>query len=436
MQSEFHQRQLAFAELMLDNSVAIFTAAHEQTRSRDTEYRFRQDSDFFYLTGFTEPDAWLVIKKHQGQVSSTLFCRPKDELAEIWHGRRLGAKAAVERLAIDQAFELAELGEELPKLLNHSDAVYFVLQQDQAAEQKFHQALTSLRQGSRHGWQAPNQIIDWRSMLHEMRLFKSEQEIELMRKAAQISVDGHIRAIKQCRPGMWEYQLEAEILHEFAMQGARDAAYSTIVGGGDNACILHYTENESQLQDGELVLIDAGAEFAGYAGDITRTFPINGKFSPEQAAIYQLVLDAHEAALAALGPGKSIKQANDIVLQIMVSGLVKLGIMQGDVAELIEQQAYKAFYMHGLSHWLGLDVHDVGDYKSSDRSRPLEPGMVITVEPGLYISKAAEVEPKWQGIGVRIEDDVVITAQGIDNLTTAVPKTIADIEALMAKTNN
>ena len=435
MQSEFHQRQCAFGELMLDNSAAIFVAASEKTRSRDTEYRFRQDSDFYYLTGFNEPDAWLVLVKKNNQLSSTLFCRPKDTLAEIWHGRRLGATAAVETLAIQQAFELTELDEQLVALLNHTDNLYFALNEQPSAEAQVHKTLQRLRNGARQGWREPRQIIDGRPQLHELRLFKSEQEIALLRKAAEISVDGHIRAMQACRPGVWEYQVEAEILHEFAMQGARDAAYGTIVGGGDNACILHYTENESQLKGGDLVLIDAGAEFAGYAGDITRTFPVNGKFTSEQAAIYQLVLDAQEAALAALGPGKSIKQANDIVLNIMVSGLVELGIMQGDVTQLIEEQAYKAYYMHGLSHWLGLDVHDVGDYQSADRSRALEPGMVITVEPGLYISESAEVDPKWRGIGVRIEDDIVITAHGIDNLTARAPKTIAEIEALMAHAN-
>ena len=367
MQSEFHQRQCAFGELMLDNSAAIFVAASEKTRSRDTEYRFRQDSDFYYLTGFNEPDAWLVLVKKNNQLSSTLFCRPKDTLAEIWHGRRLGATAAVETLAIQQAFELTELDEQLVALLNHTDNLYFALNEQPSAEAQVHKTLQRLRNGARQGWREPRQIIDGRPQLHELRLFKSEQEIALLRKAAEISVDGHIRAMQACRPGVWEYQVEAEILHEFAMQGARDAAYGTIVGGGDNACILHYTENESQLKGGDLVLIDAGAEFAGYAGDITRTFPVNGKFTSEQAAIYQLVLDAQEAALAALGPGKSIKQANDIVLNIMVSGLVELGIMQGDVTQLIEEQAYKAYYMHGLSHWLGLDVHDVGDYQSADR---------------------------------------------------------------------
>ncbi|MCE0558666.1 Xaa-Pro aminopeptidase [Motilimonas sp. E26] len=435
MQSEFHLRQSAFGELMLDNSAAIFVAANEQTRSRDTEYRFRQDSDFYYLTGFNEPDAWLVLVKKDNQLTRTLFCRPKDTLAEIWHGRRLGAEAAINTLAIDQAFELTSLDEQLIELLNQRDSLYFVLNQYPAAEATVQQTLTRLRQGGRQGWREPRQIIDWRPQLHEMRLFKSAAEIELMRKAADISVAGHIRAMKECRVGAWEYQLEAGILHEFAMHGARDAAYSTIVGGGENACILHYTENESQLVDGELVLIDAGAEYAGYAGDITRTFPVNGKFSSEQKAIYQLVLDAQEAALAALGPGKSIKQANDIVLNIMVSGLLELGIMQGEVEQLIEEQAYKAFYMHGLSHWLGLDVHDVGDYQSVDRSRLLAPGMVITVEPGLYISSSADVDPKWHGIGVRIEDDIVITQQGIDNLTAAAPKSIADIEALMAQSN-
>lgn len=432
--SEFQQRQQNLASLIKDNSALIVVANQEQTRSRDTEYSFRQHSDFWYLTGFNEPDAWWLMTKRSGQLESVLFCRPKDKLAEIWQGRRLGPEQAVAQLGFSQAFDSNEKLTQLPELLNGLERVYFALGESSQADQTLHTLLETMRAGSRQGIQAPTELIDWRPLVHEMRLFKSAEEIALMREAGRISALGHIRAMQQCQANKIEFQLEADILHEFACHGARFAAYATIVGGGNNACILHYTENDSLLQNGDLVLIDAGAEYQGYAGDITRTFPVNGRFSEPQKQLYQLVLDAQAAALDVLGPGQTIKAANQAAVHVLVSGLVELGILKGDVEQLIEEGAYKAYYMHGLSHWLGLDVHDVGSYQSIERDRELQADMVLTVEPGLYISDDAEVEEKWRGIGIRIEDDILITADGIENLTELAPKSVEEIEALMAQT--
>ncbi|RJG42117.1 Xaa-Pro aminopeptidase [Motilimonas pumila] len=431
--SEFQHRQQAVASLIKDNSALLVVANQEQTRSRDTEYSYRQHSDFWYLTGFNEPDAWWLLTKRDGQVKSVLFCRAKDPLAEIWQGRRLGPEQAVAQLGFDQAYDVNDKQAKLSELMNGLNSLYFALGEAEHADQEVQQLLAGMRAAARQGVQAPTELIDWRPLVHEMRLFKSSEEIALMREAGRISALGHLRAMEQCQAGQLEFQLEADILHEFARHGARFAAYATIVGGGDNACILHYTENSSPLQNGDLVLIDAGAEYQGYAGDITRTFPVSGRFSEPQRLLYQLVLDAQTAALAILGPGQTIKAANQAAVTVMVSGLVELGILAGDVEKLIEEGAYKAFYMHGLSHWLGLDVHDVGSYQSIERDRELQPDMVLTVEPGLYISQDAEVDEKWRGIGIRIEDDVLITSDGIDNLTELAPKTVAEIEALMAQ---
>ncbi|MNG82659.1 Xaa-Pro aminopeptidase [compost metagenome] len=300
------------------------------------------------------------------------------------------------------------------------------------ADQLLFSALDKLRKGFRQNLQAPATLIDWRPWVHEMRLFKSAEELAVMRRAGEISALAHTRAMEKCRPGMFEYQLEAEILHEFTRLGARYPSYNTIVGGGENACILHYTENESELRDGDLVLIDAGCEYKGYAGDITRTFPVNGKFSKPQRALYDIVLKSLLRALELLKPGASIREANDEVVRIMITGLVELGVLKGDVDQLIAEQAHRQFYMHGLGHWLGLDVHDVGNYVTPARDRELEPGMVLTVEPGLYIAPDADVPEQYRGIGIRIEDDIVITAGGNENLTAGVVKDADAIEALMA----
>lgn len=431
------QRRNRLLAMMPLASAALIFAAPEQIRSRDTEYHFRQNSDFWYFTGFNEPHALLLlIKSDNGQTHSVIFNRIKDKQAEIWSGRRLGQQAALEQLAVDQALAYDQINQQLPIFLNGLKQLYLAPGEYDFADKLVQEALQTLRAGSHQDQHAPAIQHDWRSIVHEMRLFKDAEEIALIRKAAHISAKGHLRAMQQVRVGMWEYQLEGEILHEFAQHGARFAAYNTIVGGGDNACILHYTENEKQLQEGTLVLIDAGCEYQGYAGDITRTLPVNGRFTPPQRQIYDLVLRAMQAALDMFRPGESINNINQTVIRVMVEGLLELGILQGEADVLIQNKAYRAFYMHGLSHWLGLDVHDVGDYQGSDRTRRLEPGMVLTVEPGLYIASDADVPAQYRGIGVRIEDDILITDAGYDNLTAEVTKDPDEIEAIMLKHSN
>ncbi|MDK9371939.1 Xaa-Pro aminopeptidase [Lelliottia sp. V106_10] len=431
-QQEYLRRRQALLANMQPGSAALIFAAPEATRSNDSEYPYRQSSDFWYFTGFNEPEAVLVlIKSDDTHNHCVLFNRVRDLTAEIWFGRRLGQDAAPEKLGVERALAFSEINEQLYQLLNGLDVVYHAQGEYAYADELVFAALDKLRKGSRQNLSAPASITDWRPIVHEMRLFKSPEELDVMRRAGEISALAHTRAMEKCRPGMFEYQLEGEILHEFNRHGARFPSYNTIVGGGENGCILHYTENESELRDGDLVLIDAGCEYRGYAGDITRTFPVNGKFTPAQRAVYDIVLESLETALTLFRPGTSIQEVTGSVIRIMVNGLVKLGILKGDVEELIADNAHRAFFMHGLSHWLGLDVHDVGVY-GTDRSRTLEPGMVLTVEPGLYIAPDADVPAEYRGIGIRIEDDIVITENGNENLTASVVKKADEIEALMA----
>ncbi|MDI3361954.1 Xaa-Pro aminopeptidase [Lelliottia sp. V89_10] len=431
-QQEYLRRRQALLANMQPGSAALIFAAPEATRSNDSEYPYRQSSDFWYFTGFNEPEAVLVlIKSDDTHNHSVLFNRVRDLTAEIWFGRRLGQDAAPEKLGVERALAFSEINEQLYQLLNGLDVVYHAQGEYAYADELVYAALDKLRKGSRQNLSAPASITDWRPIVHEMRLFKSPEELDVMRRAGEISALAHTRAMEKCRPGMFEYQLEGEILHEFNRHGARFPSYNTIVGGGENGCILHYTENESELRDGDLVLIDAGCEYRGYAGDITRTFPVNGKFTPAQRAVYDIVLESLETALTLFRPGTSIQEVTGSVIRIMVNGLVKLGILKGDVEELIADNAHRAFFMHGLSHWLGLDVHDVGVY-GTDRSRTLEPGMVLTVEPGLYIAPDADVPAEYRGIGIRIEDDIVITENSNENLTASVVKNADEIEALMA----
>ncbi|CAI2024591.1 MULTISPECIES: Xaa-Pro aminopeptidase [Serratia] len=432
-QQEFNSRRQALLAKMAPASAAIIFSAPEATRSADTEYPYRQNSDFWYLTGFNEPEAVLIlVKSDETHNHSVLFNRVRDLAAETWFGRRLGQDAAPAKLSVDRALPFNEINDQLPLLLNGLDVVYHAQGQYAYADKIVFDALDKLRKGFRQNLQAPATLTDWRPWLHEMRLFKSSEEMVIMRRAGEISALAHTRAMEKCRPGMFEYQLEAEIHHEFTRLGARSPSYNTIVGGGDNACILHYTENESELRDGDLVLIDAGCEFKGYAGDITRTFPVNGKFSRPQRAVYDIVLASLTRALEMFKPGISIRVVNDEVVRIMITGMVELGILKGEVEQLIAEQAHRPFYMHGLGHWLGLDVHDVGHYGTPDRDRTLEPGMVLTVEPGLYIAPDADVPEQYRGMGIRIEDDILITATGIENLTAGVVKDADAIEALMA----
>ncbi|WP_111741967.1 Xaa-Pro aminopeptidase [Leminorella richardii] len=431
---EHQRRREALLAKMASGSAAIVFAAPERVRSADTEYPFRQDSDFWYLTGFNEPEAVLVlIKSDESHSHSVLFNRVRDLTAEVWFGRRLGQDAALATLGVDRALPWDDVPNQLHLLLNGLDVIYHAQGLYDFADRMVFNALEKLRRGTRQNLKAPTTVTDWRPWLHEMRLFKSLEEIVVMRKAGDITAKAHTRAMERCRPGLFEYHLEAEIHHEFTRHGARYPAYNTIVGSGENACILHYTENESLLKEGDLVLIDAGCEYQGYAGDITRTFPVSGRFTPAQRTIYDIVLASQYKALSLLKAGNSIRQANEEVIRVMVTGLVTAGVLEGDVDQLIVDKVHQRFYMHGLSHWLGLDVHDVGDYGSSNRGRLLEPGMVLTVEPGLYIAPDADVPAEFRGIGVRIEDNVLITEHGSEILTSGVVKDPEDIETLMAE---
>ncbi|MGV6988428.1 Xaa-Pro aminopeptidase [Testudinibacter sp. P80/BLE/0925] len=430
--SEFLQRRQRLVAQLPDNSALLVFAAQEKQRNADSHYPFRQDSYFWYLTGFNEPDSVLLLRKQNGKSESAVFLRPSDPLLETWNGRRLGVERAPTALNVDSAYSIESLQTELPKLLNGLTALYHADDLQPWGDDAVKHSLRYAREHQRQGLRAPLQQIDWRPLLDEMRLFKSEHEVALLQQAGQISALAHLRALQQLRPNRYEYELESEILHEFNRHGARFASYNSIIAGGENACILHYTENNQLLQDGDLVLIDAGCEFALYAGDITRTFPVNGQFSPAQRAVYEIVLQAQKRALELLVPGASIYAVNQEVLKIKVAGLANLGILHGEVEELIEQKAYLPFYMHGLGHWLGLDVHDVGDY-GENRNRTLEAGMVLTVEPGLYLSRNSQIPAQYQGIGVRIEDNILITEYGNKVLTSAVPKEIDEIEILMQK---
>lgn len=429
--NEYKTRRLKLADQLLENSIAIIPAAGELLRNGDAHYRFRQDSDFYYLTGFNEPDALLVITSGPNS-QSILFNRVRNPAEEQWTGKRLGQEGAVNELGMNAAFGVSAIAEELPKLLSGTTAVYFKLGRNLLLEKRITQALTALKTQVRKGVKPPDSFCDLEPIISEMRLFKSDAELELMRRAAAISVQAHRRAMRVCREMEHEYQLEAELIYEFSRQGCRSVAYDPIVGGGENACILHYTDNNKPLRSGDLVLIDAGGEYGNYAADITRTFPVNGTFTPDQKSIYELVLKAQKAGIAAIKPGLPWNAVQQIIVRILTAGLCDLGILQGDVDALIEKEAYKPFYMHNSGHWLGLDVHDSGQYKINNEWRPLEPGMVLTVEPGLYISAGLSgVDKRWWDIGVRIEDDVVVTKTGHEVLTGALPVDVDDIEALM-----
>ncbi|GHE85860.1 Xaa-Pro aminopeptidase [Thalassotalea profundi] len=432
--SEFVTRRQQFIDQMADNSIAVFFAGKEVTRSNDTEYLFCQDKNFLYLTGFNEPEAILIMVK-SGDGQSFLFCREKDPFQEVWHGKRVGAEKAQSHYAFDQAFNLADFKEKFTELLGNKEQLWFCHGIDKANEQQLMSCLAKVKGQSRQGITAPNIIFDCQEVVNEMRLIKSAAEIAIMKQANVISGGAHQRAMEKCRPELYEFQIEAELLHEFARHGARHAAYNSIVAGGDNANILHYTENDQPLVDGELLLIDAGGELHGYAADITRTFPINGIFTEPQKQLYQLVLSAQDKAIAAIKPGVTLGELNDIACEVLTQGLLALGILIGDYQQLLNDKACKKYFIHGLGHWLGLDVHDVGDYqmKNKRQSRPFQSGMVLTIEPGLYIpADAIDVEEKWRGIGIRIEDNILVTDLGHENLTVNAPKSIKEIESIMA----
>ena len=429
---EYQDRRNRLAQQLPTNSVAIIAAAQELIRNGDAHYRFRQNSNFYYLTGFNEPDATLIVYEEDGNTHSILFNQVRNPAVEQWTGKRLGQSGAMSELLMDAAFGIDTLDEELPRLLANKSAVYYCFDNNTRIEQQIRQAIQQLKAQVRRGIEVPTALHDLEPLLSDMRLFKSDAELALMKKAADISVEAHKQAMRLCSKLHYEHELEAELTYQFSRGGCRYVAYDPIVGSGANACILHYTANDQPLHAGDLVLIDAGGEYQNYAADITRTFPISGVFSPEQKMIYELVLKAQKAGIAAIKPGLAWNMVQQTIIRILTTGLVELNILQGHVDELIAAEAYKPFYMHNSGHWLGLDVHDAGQYKLNKEWRCLEAGMVLTVEPGLYISAdATDVEPCWRGIGVRIEDDVVVTATGHEVLTAALPVDVDEIEALM-----
>ncbi|MFT5082306.1 MAG: Xaa-Pro aminopeptidase [Lentisphaeria bacterium] len=431
--AEYTRRRKQLMGMMEPNSIAILPSAYEKSRSRDTDFPFRQDSDFMYLTGFSEPEAVLALVPGREHGEVVWFCREKDKTKEIWDGYRAGPEGVCKSYGADDAFPIADIDDILPGLLEGRERVYYALGKDPEFDKHVMSWVNSIRAKVRSGASPPGEFLDLDHFLHDMRLYKSAGEIRIMAQAANISAEAHALAMQVCKPGIFEYQLESEIKHACAMKGGRHQAYNAIVGGGNNACILHYVENSEKLKDGDLVLIDAGCEYQGYASDITRTFPVNGKFSKEQKAIYELVLSAQNAALEKIQAGNHWNEPHDASVRTITTGLVELGLLSGDVDALIENEAFKEFYMHRIGHWIGMDVHDVGDYKVGGEWRVLEVGMVMTVEPGIYISPDNEnVAAKWRGIGVRIEDDVLVDKEGARIFSHAAPKSVADIEALMS----
>jgi Xaa-Pro aminopeptidase len=432
--SPFRQRRQALLTRMqaAGGGVAVIPTAPEQVRNRDTTFPYRADSYFHYLTGFPEPEAVLVLVAGE-QPQSILFCRDKDVEKEIWDGFRHGPEGAKEVFGLDAAHSFKEFDAKLAELLADQPALWYSLGHDAAWDTRIAAALNAVRAQTRAGKRAPAVIHDVRATLDGMRLIKDGHEIALMRKAAQIAGAAHKRAMRFSAPGRYEYEVEAEFLHEFRRQGSQAPAYPPIVAGGANACVLHYVDNNRVLNDGDLLLIDAGCEVDGYASDITRTFPVNGRFSGPQADIYDLVLDAQSAAIAATEPGASFLAPHDAAVRVLAQGMIDMKLLEGSVDGVIEAGAYKRFYMHRTGHWLGLDVHDAGEYRHGEDWRPLEPGMTLTVEPGCYIRPAEDVRDVFWNIGVRIEDDVLVTTDGCEILTADTPKKIADIEALMRK---
>ena len=435
-QADFQERRDRLAEEMGPHSIAIIATSPVAMRNRDADYKFRADSSFFYLTGFAEPEAVAIIETFESideGYTYSLFCRERDREMEIWHGYRAGVDGAVEDYDADEAYAIDLLDEEIIEKLLNKQKLFYRMGQQADFDARVAKWIAEANGESRKGISAPAQVIQLDRILDEMRLHKSTQEIELMQIASTISAQAHTRAMQTVKPGMMEYALEAELNYIFGQNGCVPS-YNSIVGGGENGCILHYVENDKVLKDGDLVLIDAACEYQLYASDITRTFPVNGKFSPEQKALYDVVLKAQLAAIDAVRIGNSYKEPHRIAVRILVQGLLDLGLMQGDIEQIIESESFHQFYMHGTGHWLGMDVHDVGSYKTEGEWRAYEEGMAVTVEPGLYIAPDDEtVDAKWRGIGIRIEDDVVVTKNGPRVLTAAVVKTVEEIEALMAQ---
>jgi Xaa-Pro aminopeptidase len=418
-------------DLIGPHGIAVIVASPERVRSRDTLFDYRPDSDFYYLTDFEEPEAIAVLAPGRPQGEFLLFCRERNPERELWDGPRAGPEGAVAEYGADDAFPITDVDDIQPGLIEPRDRVYYSIG---ASAEDFDQRLLgwirrlNTRRQSGH---APSEIVSLGHVLHEMRLFKSRAEASVMRKAARIAVEAHARAMQACRPGMREFELEAEFLHEFRRHGAQ-CSYPPIVAAGANSCVLHYRANDAELVDGQLVLIDAGCEYEMYASDVTRTFPVNGRFSAPQRELYDVVLAANEAATAAAQPGNHWNDPHDAAVRVITKGLRKLGLLHGRPQALVKSQAYRQFFMHRTGHWLGIDVHDVGDYKVADQWRLLEPGMVMTIEPGIYVApETKSVDKRWRGIGIRIEDDVLVTADGPEVLTRDLPTTAADIERHM-----
>jgi Xaa-Pro aminopeptidase len=430
----FNRRRNAVAAA-LDGGVAVIPAARERLRNNDTEYEFRQNSDFFYLTGFREPDAILVIAPHHGRERTIAFVRPKDRSQEIWTGRRLGVQDAAQTLGVDAAFAIDEFDSRLPEYLHGAHRLFYALGHDDVLDRRIQHALTSARARARRHGRAPEEIVEPSVILHELRLRKEPDEIEKMRRAAAISAAGHRAGMQGTRPGRYEYEIEALIEYEYMRAGAT-FAYPSIVAGGDNATILHYNTNREQLRDGDLLLVDSGSEYDLYASDVTRTWPVNGRFTREQRAIYDIVLAAQEAGIAQVRPGVSCREFHNACVRVITEGLIDIGLLQGGVDENIEKERYRDYYMHGSGHWLGLDVHDAGRYRTEDGEsyRAFEPGMVTTVEPGIYVQRDLECDERFKGIGVRIEDNILVTETGNENLTLEIARSIPDIEALIGDT--
>lgn len=425
------RRQALMARVGRDAAVIIPAAVHHR-RNRDTEYRYRQDSDFYYLTGFAEPEALLVLLPGRAEGEFVLFCRDRDRAMEIWNGYRAGPEGAVSDFGAIQAFVIADVATKLPELLAGRKQVYAPMATETAFDADLAGWINAVRSQARAGVEAPQSLHAIDQALHPLRLIKSAAEIAIMQAAADLSAEGHRRAMAVAKAGRYEYELEAELLHSFTRHGCIAPAYGSIVGGGANACILHYTENNAELRDGDLVLIDAGGELAYYAADITRTFPVNGRFSAEQKALYEVVLAAQLAAIDVVQVGNSWQLPHETAVRVLCEGLLELGLLKGELSAVIEAGDYRRFYMHRTGHWLGMDVHDVGDYRIDGEWRAFAPGMVLTVEPGLYIAPDDDtVEARWRGIGIRIEDDVVVTESGPHVLTAKAPKTIAEIETLV-----
>ena len=429
-QKEFERRRKQLMRMVGVGGIAILPAAPVRKRSRDVEYRYRQDSDFYYLTGFTEPDAVAVLVPGRKQGEYLLFCRERDPDRELWDGPRVGQDGAVADFGADDAFPIDDIDDIIPGLIEGCSRVYYTMGMYSDFDSHVADWVNSLRSKLSRGVHTPQEFVALDHLLHDMRLYKSRAEVSAMRRSAKVAVAAHKRAMRTTRPGMFEYEVEAEFRHEFRRNGAW-ASYSPIVGGGANACTLHYVDNHDELRDGDLLLIDAGCELDYYASDITRTFPVNGRFSAEQRAVYEIVLEAQDAAIEKTVKGNHWNEPHDAAVRVITRGLRKLGLLDGSLPKLIKDGAYRQYYMHRTGHWLGMDVHDVGDYKVGDEWRILEPGMVTTVEPGIYIPNKRNIPKAFRNIGIRIEDDVAVTSAGADVLSKGLVRDPDDIEALM-----